>query len=104
MDAEAWFNGEPAVIIKVFRVGSQTPLEIAALVKDDLAAVQDEIPQGLQLSLWRISRRLCPANGSLFRNAGLGLILVLFVLGLFLEVRLAFWVTMGIPISFWALC
>ena len=101
VDAEAWFNGEPAVIIKVFRVGSQTPLEIAALVKDYLAAVQDEIPQGLQLSLWQDQSKIYAQRiDLLLRNAGLGLILVLFVLGLFLEVRLAFWVTMGIPISF----
>ena len=36
----------------------------------------------------------------LMRNAWMGLVLVLVVLGLFLEVRLAFWVTLGIPISF----
>ena len=85
MDAEAWFNGEPAVIIKVFRVGSQTPLEIAALVKDYLAAVQDEIPQGLQLSLWQDQSKIYAQRiDLLLRNAGLGLILVLFVLGLFL--------------------
>ncbi|MEA3408983.1 MAG: efflux RND transporter permease subunit, partial [Candidatus Eisenbacteria bacterium] len=36
----------------------------------------------------------------LLKNAFLGLVLVLIVLGLFLNMRLAFWVTMGIPVSF----
>jgi len=36
----------------------------------------------------------------LLRNGFIGLVLVLVVLGLFLNLRLAFWVTMGIPVSF----
>jgi multidrug efflux pump subunit AcrB len=36
----------------------------------------------------------------LMRNAYMGLALVMICLGLFLELRVAFWVTMGIPISF----
>lgn len=36
----------------------------------------------------------------LLKNMIMGLILVVIILGIFLDVRLSFWVTMGIPISF----
>lgn len=36
----------------------------------------------------------------LYRNGGIGLILILITLGLFLSIRLSFWVAFGIPASF----
>ena len=38
----------------------------------------------------------------LLKNMAFGLILVSILLGIFLDIRLAFWVTLGIPISFLA--
>ena len=34
------------------------------------------------------------------RNAGIGLIIVFIILSLFLELRLAFWIMVGVPVSF----
>lgn len=100
-DQESWFNGERAAIVKVFRVGSQTPLEIAAIVKEYVQQAQTELPKGLTIQVWQDQSKIYAERiDLLLRNASLGLILVLFVLGLMLEIRLAFWVTMGIPISF----
>lgn len=97
----AMYNGEPAVMIKVFRTGKQTPIQVAADVKDKIKAIARTLPPGVKLDPWldwsEIYRQRIDL---LLRNAAYGLVMVLFILGLFLEVRLAFWVTMGIPVSF----
>ncbi len=102
-DIDDWssFNGKPAILVEVFRVGDQTPLAIAGKVKEHMAEFEETLPAGVSLGL--VSDRSEMYRGRmelLLKNAFLGLILVLIVLGLFLEAGLAFWVTLGIPISF----
>ncbi len=100
-DIEARFNGKPALMINVFRVGDQKPLEITGSVKAYMARVEKTLPPGVKLSVWfDMSELYAQRLDLLLRNAAFGLVLVLIILGLFLEVRLAFWVTLGIPISF----
>ena len=98
---EAFFNGKPAVIVNVYRSGDQTPIAIADATKKYLAGYSHTLPEGIEVSQWLDwSEMYRDRIDLLVRNAKLGLILVLIILGIFLEVRLAFWVTMGIPISF----
>ena len=100
-DNRAFFNGKPAVNIEIYRVGDQTPLDLAAQVKEFVKQEQETLPEGLNIQVWNDRSEIYRDRISLLlRNAGQGLILVLLVLGLFLEIRLAFWVTLGIPISF----
>lgn len=101
VDQFASFDGKPAVLINVFRVGSQTPLGVSKAVKDRLGYLNNQLPPGVQIASWfDMSEFYRDRVDLLLRNAGLGLILVLIILGLFLEIKLAFWVTLGIPISF----
>ena len=100
-DQRAYFNGKPAAMVRVYRVGEQTPISISQKVRQYALEHAAELPEGAAVSIWAdwseyYSERL----GLLLRNAFLGLALVLLILGLFLEVRLAMWVTLGIPISF----
>ena len=100
-DEAAFFNGHPAVMVDVFRVGDQTPLEIAKAVKSYAEELRETLPPGVDVAVWGDwSETYGERMGLLLRNAAIGLVLVLIVLGLFVEVRLAFWVTMGIPVSF----
>ncbi len=100
-DQATYFNGKPAVQVKVYRVGEQTPLEVAAQVKKTVERIRPKLPPGVKLATYLDwSRILRERMDLLLRNARLGLILVMLLLGLFMEVRLAFWVTMGIPVSF----
>ena len=93
------FNGMPAVLIEVFRVGDQTPVQVADAVHAYVA--QKTLPPGMSIATWADqSQRFRERMNLLLKNAGMGLILVMVILGMFLEPRLAFWVTMGIPISF----
>ncbi len=101
-DRVARFDGERAVSVDVYRVGDEGPLEVSAATR---AYVEDELPAllppGIAAEIWADSSEVYADRiDLLMRNARLGLVLVLVVLGLFLEPRLAFWVTLGIPISF----
>ena len=101
VDKEATYNGKPAVMINVFRVGSETPLTVSAAAKEYAAQLQETLPEGLYAASWFDTAEMYEGRLSLLmRNARIGLLLVLLTLGLFLEARLAFWVTLGIPISF----
>ncbi len=100
-DVSAYFDGLPAAMVNVFRVGSETPLEVAEAVKQYVAETAPTLPPGIRIAVWRDWSEIFRGRMDLLlRNAYLGLGLVLLILGLFLELRLAFWVTLGIPISF----
>lgn len=100
-DEFARFDGRPAAMVRIYRVGEQKPTDIARTVRDYVAAKQASLPASVQLSTWNdTSENLQSRMNLLTKNAGFGLALVLIVLGLFLEIRLALWVMLGIPISF----
>lgn len=97
----ARYNGKNAVLVKVFRTGDQTPIEISDTVHAYVKDFAEKLPAGISIDTWNdMSEYYRGRMSLLLRNACIGLVLVFFVLGLFLEARLAFWVTMGIPASF----
>lgn len=99
-DQEAFFNGKPAIRIDVFSVGDQTPIGVSDSVREYLKEIQPTLPQGIEISTWNDQSEIYRQRiDLLLRNGILGLALVLLLLGLFLEPRLAFWVMLGIPIS-----
>ena len=101
-DLSVRYNGQRAVGIDVYRASDEKVLEIAAAVRDYLAAeVLPALPPGVNVDIWKddsveVSGRL----GLMIENALLGLALVLVALTLFLEVRLALWVAVGLAVSF----
>lgn len=100
-DRRVTFNGKRAAMINVFRVGDETPLTVVAAAKEHVADLQMTLPKGLYAAPWFDAAEIYEQRLSLLmRNARVGLLLVLLILGLFLEARLAFWVTLGIPVSF----
>jgi multidrug efflux pump subunit AcrB len=101
LDQYATYDGERAVMVKVFRVGDQTPIAIADAVKEYAAKHANDLPPGVHFAIWNDRSELYAQRVDLLRrNALMGLLLVLVTLGIFLEARLAFWVTLGIPVSF----
>ena len=100
-DQSARFNDDPTVLISVFRTGDQGALEIAGLVHEYVERKQGTLPAGVGLSIWQDqSVELSGRLSNLQRNGFLGFALVFILLALFLELRLAFWVSLGIPVSF----
>lgn len=97
----ALFDGAPSVTVKVYRVGDQNTVTIANVVHDYVRQAEEWIPEGIEIATWQDEARLLEGRIDLLvRNAYTGLILVFVVLALFMRVRLAFWVTLGIPVSF----
>ena len=102
-DTHTWarFDGYPAVMIEIYRVGDQTPTEVADAGKAVLEKMNRTLPQGLELTVLDDNSEVFSQRANLLlKNAFQGLILVFIFLALFLESRLAFWVSLGIPISF----
>lgn len=99
-DLRARFDGQPAVGIEVMRVGEEDVIAIADQVKAYIETRSDSLPEGISLTIWKDeSQDLVDRLDVLGSNALNGLGLVLLVLALFLRMRLAFWVAMGIPIA-----
>ncbi|MBA3846039.1 MAG: efflux RND transporter permease subunit, partial [Planctomycetes bacterium] len=101
VDDAARFDGQPSVVVKVYRVGDQNALELAATVRDYVASAKDGMPAGITLTVWNdFSTFLRGRIDLLVNNAVQGFFLVFLVLALFLRFKLAFWVSVGIPVSF----
>ena len=95
------FSQEPSVELAVFRVGTQSPIEVAEAVTETMRDFESSLPPGVKLRINRNSaeefrRRLY----LVLENAALAVVIVLVILALFLEFRLAFWVMMGMVVSF----
>jgi len=100
-DYSANYNGVPAIMLQVYRVGDQTPLGIVETVKQQIELSKSTLPEGIQVDIrYDASKSYAQRVDLLLRNSALGLTLVFITLALFLELRLAFWVMTGIPIAF----
>ena len=100
-DRELSYNHKPAIGVEVFRVGNQGPIEIADAVRRHITRLQAVLPEGIEVAAVNDRSEIYKQRlHLLLKNGYLGLILVFLLLGIFLEPRLAFWVTMGIPVSF----
>jgi multidrug efflux pump subunit AcrB len=95
------FNGSRAIMIDILRGSDENAIEISEAVKRFIKETTPLLPEGINIHAWddesiRIRGRLSTLGNSLLMGAGL----VLLVLGLFLRPMLAFWVVIGIPVSF----
>ena len=99
-DLLAAFNGAPAVMVNVSQVGSEDLIAIAADTKEIVKQFNDELPEGISTNIWiDTSLELQERMSVLLKNAAGGLMLVLVILALFLQFRLAMWVAIGIPVA-----
>jgi multidrug efflux pump subunit AcrB len=101
VDISARFQGKAAAMIVINRVADQNALTVAKTVKGYIEKMRPGLPEGVNVSFYRDrSRTLKSRLELLLRNLAIGLTLVVLLLGLVMNLRLAFWVTLGIPISF----
>ncbi len=95
------FDGESSAMVQVFQVGDEKMLDVSNAVKRYVAGADRSLPPGISLTIWmNAGDFLDDRLGSMFRNARGGFLLVLAVLAIFLRLRLALWVSLGIPIAF----
>jgi multidrug efflux pump subunit AcrB len=100
-DQATRFDGKPSVLVQVYRVGDENALTIAGAVKTYINERQKSLPEGITLTPWQDdSLTLMDRMSLLLRNARWGFLLVFMMLALFLRLRLAWWVSVGMVISF----
>lgn len=95
------FNGRSSILLEVYRVGDQSAIKVAAATRDYVEEAGAWLPAGVSLDTWRDSSVVLRARmNTLLSSALQGGVLVVLLLTLFLRPAVAFWVTLGIPISF----
>ncbi len=95
------FNGVPAIEVEVFRTGDESIIDVTKAVKNYIADKQSQMPQGMQVDYWRDRSEPIKARlQTLSTSAWQGALLVIALLALFLRPSVAFWVCLGIPMSF----
>lgn len=101
-DLSAHFDGKPAALLRVFRVGDQDAITVTAAVRDWVAGEgQRLLPAGVRMATWRDESVVLKGRIDLLvGNALQGLLLVFAILALFLQLRVAAWVAVGIPVAF----
>ena len=97
----AQFNGQYSLGVNVFAMGRQDIIETADAAKAYVTEKQLTLPEGVTLDIWSdATYYLKERLRMMLKNLAIGALLVFITLALFLEIKLAFWVMLGIPISF----
>lgn len=94
-------QGKPAVFVEIYRVEGEQVMDIATSVHERLASeIIPSLPDGVGITVWNDdSQTYSERVNLLLKNGILGLILVFIALALFLEIRLALWVVVGLLTS-----
>ncbi len=100
-DIAGYFIGHRAMIVQVFRVGEQNALKISSEVANYLKEFEKELPPGIHARIYFDTSDILRSRLKLLlKNLAIGMIFVIVILGLFMDAKLSFWVTLGIPVSF----
>jgi multidrug efflux pump subunit AcrB len=93
-------NGEPTVGMEILIGQKENLLDISRVVRRTVEEFEPQLPGNITATVWGDSAGYISDRLALLRSNGIqGLLLVTLILSIFLNVRLAFWVAMGIPIS-----
>lgn len=100
-DSFSYFNSQPSIGMQVFSIGKQDLIDVSTAAKEFVAEQQGRLPEGVKLDHWAdISYYLEGRMDMMLKNLSMGALLVFIVLGMFLNIKLAFWVMVGLPICF----
>jgi len=101
VDLGAGYAGSRAAIVQVDKTGDQDTTRIAEAIQRRLIEFGETLPEAIKVDVFTDqSARIRERLGILVENGALGLVLVFLVLLFFTELRVAFWVTWGIPVVF----
>lgn len=97
--SQASFDHNPAVSMDIYRIGDQNIIDIADTLNTYIE--EKSLAESMTLYIWQDdSKHFKSRIDLLLDNAFTGLLLLFIVLLLFLNARLSFWVSLGIPVSF----
>ncbi len=95
------FNGKNSTTLFIGAADNQSITDVAKVVKKYVEDKQEMLPQGVKLETWvDLTYYLEGRLNMMLDNMKSGAVLVFLILALFLRVRLAFWVMMGLPVCF----
>ena len=93
-------NGQPGVMLVVYQSKNAKPLQLSNAIQEFVTQYHGSLPLGANLTVLDDQAQSFQTRIDLLLNNGLiGMVLVIIALSLFLDMRLAFWVCMGIPIA-----
>ncbi|MDX1351719.1 MAG: efflux RND transporter permease subunit, partial [Thiomicrorhabdus sp.] len=96
-------DGATSVEMQLMRAESGDTLKSSEIMQKWLADTEPQLPEGVRLKVYDETWSLVNQRIMLLVNNGIGgLILVVLILYIFLNGRVAFWVAVGIPVSFMA--
>ena len=96
----ATINGEPAVLLIVYKTPEEDALVISKTISQYVQAKQQQVPDGANFKVLFDNTDMLRARiDLLLKNGMIGLSIVFLLLWCFLNARLSFWAGMGIPIS-----
>jgi len=102
-DPVARYRGQPALELHIQRATSADALVLANIVQKYLGELKPTLPPNFEVIQYDVQARLIRSRVNLLLKNGVGgLVLVVLVLFVFLNGRVAFWVAMGIPVSLMA--
>lgn len=100
---QGFSNGIRAIELEILRAENTDTLKAAQIVDDYLAEISPQLPQSLELLKYDVRADAVKGRITLLVENGLtGLVLVVGILFLFLNSRIAFWVAAGIPVAMMA--
>ena len=94
-------QNQPAVFVEVYRADDEQVMDVATTVREHLTnEVIPALPDGVGITIWNDESQAYEERAALLlKNGILGLLLVLIALSVFLEIRLALWVAVGLAVS-----
>ncbi|MBO1923265.1 efflux RND transporter permease subunit [Thiomicrorhabdus sp. 6S3-12] len=96
-------DGYPAIEMQLQRAESGDTLKSSKIMQEWLLQTEPQLPQGVEFKVYDETWSLVNQRIMLLVNNGVGgLLLVVLILYLFMNGRVAFWVAVGIPVSFMA--
>ena len=100
-ESYARFDGNPTVSLNIQTTSNQNMLKVTETIRDYITYRRQTLPDNIHLDIWADSSfYLKDRLDMMTSNLLMGALLVFFILALFLEIKLAFWVIVGIPICF----
>ena len=100
-DRFARIDGQPAVMVTVFRTGDESVIDVVDAVRRYVEDARERLPEGISVTVWLDrAEELRDRLSLMFDNGFSGLALVFVTLALLLELRFALWVSVGIPVAF----
>ncbi len=101
VESYAFFNGKRSLGISVSATREENPLDISAAVRSYVDERNATLPPEAQLTVWMDSSTFLEGRlDMMLKNMALGAVLVLIILGLFLHLKIAGWVILGMTVAF----